>query len=145
MPNATTAASSAFAKGQLFRVLKAQFKPTLTFAEEDDVEVILSYRTDLVHNSGDKKARESLAAAPCAPVLPLPQRKAHTPLVICGVLLWADMNGGAGAFWPFGCQGLYICEALAKAFKDNGVRPFHGRMVKGGENWQQAWYAPCET
>ena len=41
----------------LFRNLEAQFNPTLTFDEEDDVEVILSYRTDLVHESGDSQAR----------------------------------------------------------------------------------------
>ena len=47
--------------------------------------------------SEENQARHIPAAAPCAPVLPLSQSKNPYYLVgvIYGVLLWADMNGGA--------------------------------------------------
>ena len=45
--------------------------------------------------------RQIPAAAPCAPVLPLPRVKIHTRGVIYGVLLWADMNTAT----PLGARG----------------------------------------
>lgn len=37
-------------------------------------------------------------------------------------------------------KGLWLCEALAQELKKSGLRPFHGRMVKGGDNWQEVWF-----
>lgn len=36
-------------------------------------------------------------------------------------------------------RGLHLCEGVARALKVAGIAPFHGRMVKGGANWQRAW------
>jgi hypothetical protein len=35
-------------------------------------------------------------------------------------------------------EGLILCEGVAQAIKKAGHEPFHGRMVKGGENWYGA-------
>jgi hypothetical protein len=36
-------------------------------------------------------------------------------------------------------QGLLFCEGVAQAFAEEGLTPFHGRMVKGGANWVKTW------
>ena len=64
---------------------------TLTWDEEQDISVIISYRTIL--NEGDTEDK-----------------------------------------------GLWLCEALAQEIKKAGYIPFHGRMVKGGDNWQETWF-----
>eukprot|EP00039_Didymoeca_costata_P031973 m.36508 g.36508 ORF g.36508 m.36508 type:complete len:555 (+) comp9129_c0_seq2:144-1808(+) len=36
--------------------------------------------------------------------------------------------------------GMKLCEALAAELSSAGHTPFHGRMVPGGDNWQQIWF-----
>ena len=70
--------------------LAEAFKSSLTWDEEQDIEVIISYRTCIDDTPGDER-------------------------------------------------GLHLCEGVARALKVAGIEPFHGRMVKGGANWQRTW------
>jgi hypothetical protein len=61
------------------------------------------------------------------------------PIALCTSLpahsYRSDLEEGTGDG-----EGLILCEGVAQAIKKAGHEPFHGRMVKGGANWQRTWY-----